>query len=298
MPLVDNLDQEAYKIYLVLSFKGSYYYIIDQHSNLIYKSIISGALKHSKEKIYIGDYVSLDTKENIAVITEVYERFNKMTRPNIANIDHLIIVCSVVSPAFSFELLDKMILSSYISGLNPSILVTKIDLLSKEELEELKEELSYYENNLNINIYYISNKEEINIDFNKIFKGINVISGQSGVGKSSFINKILNLNLTTNEVSSSLNRGKNTTTHYELHKLDNGYICDTPGFLRIDIDLKYNELKDYYPDYVKLNHCKYNTSCTHTHEDNCSIKEAVKNNKTSIKRYNNYVKLFNYLKEK
>jgi ribosome biogenesis GTPase len=291
---------------LVISFIGSFYYVLDSQNNLTYNVSVSGALKHQRVSVYVGDDVEFTFDGSSGTIIRVYERKNKLNRPNIANVDNIAICCSTTMPEFSFELLDKFLINLSYYDIPKTIIITKIDLVSSEVLSELKDNLAYYEKTLDIRVYYLNNKD---INFNyQIWDcfnhRLNALCGQSGVGKSTILNRLSSNNkIRTQEISLSLGRGKNTTTHYELHPITNNnqdicFICDTPGFLNVDIDyIKYYELKNYYPEFIN-NTCRYGNSCTHTHESDCSVKKDVTSGIISKIRYNNYVRFYHYLKEK
>lgn len=244
----------------------------------------------------VGDYVRL-TDDNR--IEEIFERKNKMVRPDICNVDQIILVFSAKRPDFNFGLLDKFLVCVEKENIKSKIVVTKIDLLSEEELLILKKQLFYYEK-IGYEIIYISVKEKINLDnFEALFENkISVLSGQSGVGKSSVLNYLNpNLNLKTNEISDALNRGKHTTRHTELFSFKNGMIADTPGFGFIDFFMTdETELKNYYLDFKKLEHlCKFR-GCNHINEPSCKVIEKVNSKEIPLIRYENYKKFYSEIK--
>ncbi|MDR2867309.1 MAG: ribosome small subunit-dependent GTPase A [Acholeplasmatales bacterium] len=297
---------------LIISFKGSLHYLLDQETGQIYPVELSGKARYLQQNLYVGDLVNFSLLNQQVQINSILPRKNKLNRPNIANIDHLIIVASAINPPFSFDLLDRFLINSSFYDLEKSLIITKIDLLTPKELEQLKESLTYYRDQLHLHIYYESSKkpqdylaDEDFLNSKNIIKcfsfPINALSGQSGVGKTTLLNKLAPEQIRkTQEVSSALQRGKNTTSHYELSKISatNTYICDTPGFLNLDINyLEADQLKNYYPDFIN-NTCRYGNSCTHTVEPECSVIKDQLSGKISQIRYNNYVKLYQYLKEK
>ena len=158
-------------------------------------------------------------------------------------------------------------------------LVSNIDKLL------IRKYVKYYRK-IGIRVYYNNQIKRIK----KEFKNNTVaLCGQTGAGKSTLLNKIdKTLNLETGEVSLSLGRGKHTTRLSIMMELCGGFIVDTPGFSMVDINIKKNEIKNYYKDFDKP--CRYK-SCLHDKEDYCKIKELVKNKKIPLWRYNNYIKL-------
>ena len=140
---------------------------------------------------------------------------------------------------------------------------------------------------------FVSNLEQQN--FNDLVKGITVLAGQSGVGKSSFINALIpDVNLNTGVISNALNRGKHTTRHVELIPLDYGYIADTPGFSSLDLDnLDRNTLKYCFIEFAeRANECKFR-ECMHINEPGCAIKAGVENGEILETRYLHYQQMLN-----
>lgn len=232
----------------------------------------------------VGDEVLFD--ENKLIITDILERKNILVRPPVANIDQSLIVMSTINPNFSTYLVDKLILMSELNNIRPIILVTKVDL--EDNIDEL---LSYYQK-IGYKVIKNDNLEEVmNILKNKI----TVITGQSGVGKSTLINKLDNsLSLKTNDISLALGRGKHTTRHTELYDIANGYIIDTPGFSSLYLNVSKEQIRDNIIEFNDYK-CKYK-DCMHINEDECVIKKLVKENIILKSRYENYVKFINEIK--
>ncbi|WP_162140284.1 ribosome small subunit-dependent GTPase A [Haploplasma axanthum] len=301
------------------------YTVIDLETKLEYNAVASGKLRYVKvdenssfNKTYgrntkkqqqiikvspkVGDKILLDTSMDQNVIIEIKDRINDLIRPDVANVDQVLLVFSCIRPVFSFHLLDKFLVILNEQNLNVTLVISKIDLISEEELTILKEKLEYYRVNLNMEIYYVNSKQRIGFDvLEHIFKDkITVLAGQTGVGKSTLLNALIpELKLKTQEISDALGRGKHTTRHSELYDFNEGYICDTPGFSKIEINIyEKEELKSYYEDFTELSHdCKFNT-CNHINEPNCAIKEAVKDGIIPEDRYENYVKFYEEIESK
>ena len=221
---------------------------------------------------------------------EILERKNELLRPKVANIDYSIIVVSVKDPEFSSKLLNKTICLNENSNVDIIIVFTKLDLLSDEELNKMKEIMNYY---YEIGYQVFTNSDE---DIEKLKQVISekyvAISGQSGAGKSTFINKLAeDLDIETGEISKHLGRGRHTTRHTEFYQIDDFYIADTPGFSSLDItfiekeDLQYlfREFNDY--------DCKFKP-CNHMEEVQCGVKEAVESKEILESRYEDYKVLF------
>ena len=187
--------------------------------------------KFRKDKLtpLVGDIVEFDCENNY--ILDIKTRRNSLDRPTIANIDSALIITSVKKPDLSLTLLDKQLVLCISNKIEPIIVFTKLDLLTKSELKKIKNLMKYYTN--------IGIKVTTNRNLYKLKRFIKnktlVLTGQTGAGKSSLLNKLdKKLNLATNEISEALGRGKHTTRHVELFKYKTSFIADTPGFSSLD----------------------------------------------------------------
>jgi len=247
----------------------------------------------------VGDIVHYEFESDQYMITEVLPRQNELIRPDIANIDQVLLVFSAVSPDFSFNLLDKFLVILGYNVLKPIILVTKIDLIDEESLIKLKESLNYYKPFYDI--YYVNSKARVGIDtLDDIFEGkITILAGQTGAGKSTFLNALRpELALKTQEISESLGRGKHTTRHSELFEYGGGYICDTPGFSKVDFEFHdATMIKNYFLDFKKYSDdCKFGYSCQHISEPDCMVKSKVASGDILKSRYESYLNFVDILK--
>ena len=250
----------------------------------LYECSSIGKFKYLKLSPKVGDLVEVDIDNNI--IKKIMPRKNELIRPPISNIDQAIILVSCKEPSFSSNLLDKMLVVIEYNNVKPVICFTKYDLLSdKSEIDEI---ISYYKQ-IGYEVYINSNLDSIkSILSNKI----SVLTGQTGVGKSSLLNHLkADLNLATNEISKALGRGKHTTRHVELLSIEDGLVADTPGFSSLDfIGMNKNDIKDNFVEFFKnQDKCKYK-DCLHIKEDGCYIKELVEEGKIRRTRYDNYKK--------
>ena len=235
-----------------------------------------------KEGIFVGDKVECQN----GVIERVLERKNLLIRPPLANVDTMIIVVAF-QPKPDFLLVDKLLVFCMVKGIIPILCVNKSDL-SENFVSDVKK---IYKNV--VDIVSISTLDESVMKLKKYIKGITALAGQSAVGKSSIINALLGEKLATiGDFSKKAMRGKQTTRLVELYDLKNGnYLADTAGFSKLSEELlliNENELKDYYPDFIKYAHeCKYK-SCQHLSLKDCGIVKAVREGKISKTRYENY----------
>lgn len=273
---------------------------------LIIKNISDLYVVKSNDKIYnckakglfrkkcitptVGDKVIFD--EGKMVITDILTRKNILVRPPISNVDQAIIVMSVINPTFSTNLVDKFINIIEYNNIKPILCLTKLDLL--EDKTSIKKYVDYYKS---IGYEVILNTEIEKIK--DILKNkITVITGQSGVGKSTLLNKLdENLSLKTNEISYALGRGKHTTRHVELINLFDGYVADTPGFSSLTfIGMKKEDIRDNMIEFNNYkDKCRYK-DCMHLKEDECEIKKMVQNGTILKSRYENYEKFVNEIK--
>lgn len=272
---------------------GGFFFV--KINNDVYDCRIRGKIQ---KKIYPGDVAEINVKDKI--IETVKERDNLLTRPKVANVEQVILLHSLREPPIDKKLLDRFILMVEASALKPLIVFNKIDLVNN--LTELKEKLKIYEE-IGYDIFYISAKKHLGLDelYKNLENNISVIAGPSGSGKSTLINSIVeDINLPTREVSDKLNRGKHTTKHVELITLPSqGFVADTPGFSNIDIEnIKAEDLKYYFPEFEKHeNSCKFST-CSHTHEPGCKVKEALEAGLISKDRYHSYKEIYKELQKK
>lgn len=247
-----------------------------------------GKFYHEGLTPLVGDHVTIDSDNKY--ILSIKKRRNELARPSIANVDACIIITSVKKPDLSLNLLDKILCSVISHNVEPIICFTKIDLLSFKEKRELKKIIKYYNK---IGIKSLTNK-----DLKKLTKDIKdktvVLTGQTGAGKSSLLNRLdSTLNLATDEISKALGRGKHTTRHVELFKYKTSLIADTPGFSSLDLhEIDKKELKNCFFEF-KVN-CEYD-DCQHLNEKNCEVKNLVHKNIIMQSRYDNYLKFLGEL---
>lgn len=250
-----------------------------------------GKFKYMKVSPIVGDMVEVDLDNKL--ITKILPRKNELVRPPVSNIDQAIILTSCKEPNFSSNLLDKMLVVIEYNNIKPVICFTKYDLLS--DTTEIDEIISYYKS-IGYDVFINTEIGKIK----KVLKGkISVLTGQTGVGKSSLLNKLNStLNLKTGEISLALGRGRHTTRHVELIELFGGFVADTPGFSSLDfIGMTKNDIKDNFIEFYKYqDRCKYQ-DCLHLKEDGCFIKKLVDEGKIRTTRYENYKKFIETLKE-
>ena len=233
----------------------------------------------------VGDIVEIDADNSY--ILNIHNRKNSLIRPTVANIDQALIVTSVKQPDFNSKLLDKLLTIIAYNNITPIICLTKLDLLTVKELEDINNIMNYYKS---IGYQVVTNDDIKTIK--KMFKDkLTVFTGQSGAGKSSLLNKLdKHLNLKTDEISLALGRGKHTTRHVELFEIAEGLVVDTPGFSSLDFyDMTKVDIRDNMKEmFDNLDKCKYR-DCMHINEDGCYVKKLVSENIILKTRYENYL---------
>lgn len=247
-----------------------------------------GKFRNMKVSPLVGDEVIID-KDN-KCIKEILKRRNELVRPPVANIDQVVIIANVY-PQFDTNLLDKLLVIIEYNNIEPVICITKMDLISDTEKEEINRYINYYKK-IGYKVYVNTDIENIS----KLFKDkVSVFTGQSGAGKSTLLNRLdESLNIKTDEISLALGRGKHTTRHVELLSLCDGLIADTPGFSSLSfIGMTKEDIRDNFIEFNTYRHdCEYK-DCMHVSETKCEVKKQLEENNIIKERYENYLKFIN-----
>ncbi|MFR0367738.1 ribosome small subunit-dependent GTPase A [Candidatus Phytoplasma palmae] len=297
---------------IVIEFLVKEYVIIDLETKEKHYAQIKGKLRHcfvkknknkiseKIEEIKIGDIVLYEKKNDTFLIDAITPRFNSLKRPNIANINQVLLVFSLKKPKFQFKLLDKFLLILNKYKIKVNLIFSKIDLINEEEFKIFQKKISYYEKFYDIHFVDSKNKTGLENLFNIFKSKVTILAGQTGVGKSTLINAITSLNLRTQEVSKGSNRGKHTTKNSKLYFFNEGYIADTPGFTKLNLsDINFNEVKNFYNDFVFFStKCFFGFNCLHLNEKNCKIKEVCQKGLIPKIRYKNYLSLLKEIENK
>lgn len=280
----------------IIKALSGFYYVEDNHQ--IIQCRARGKFRKDDLKPLVGDFVEYEVEgDNDGYIMKLLPRYNTLVRPPICNVDQALIVSSCKEPDFSPILLDKFLLVIEHLGIEPIIIISKMDLDDDGNVGKYIEDYR----KAGYRVYEISSKDNQGIEELKIiFKDkVSVITGQSGVGKSSFLNALdIKLNLETNIISKSLGRGKHTTRHVELIKMYDGYIGDTPGFSSLELEMTPEEMAVAYHDFALYSHeCKFR-GCLHDSEPSCGVKQALSNGMISKERYEHYLMNLQEVKKK
>lgn len=278
------------KGFIIKALSGFYY--VEDHGQ-IFQCKARGKFRKNDQKPLVGDYCEFSIENQTeGYIHCLLPRKNVLIRPPICNIDQAFLVFSAKEPDMNTLLLDRFLIFIEHHHIEPIICISKMDLAD----EKIKRIMEPYQKS-GYRVYYLSSKMNQGVDELKdLFKEkVTVITGQSGVGKSSLLNALdIHLNIDTNEISKSLGRGKHTTRHVELLKMYGGYVADTPGFSSLDLMMEPLDVAHSFHDFRELSSlCKFR-GCLHDSEPDCAIKDAVDDGRISKERYEHYL---SFLKE-
>ena len=280
---------------------AGFYYVYVSGSGL-YECKAKGIFRKDNLKPMVGDNVEIDVideSDRTGNVKRLYERRNELIRPVVANIDQALVIFAVKEPDPNFNLLNRFLVSMELQGVPVVICFNKQDKISPEERDFLKNAFlgSPYR------LIYTSAKYGEGIEeLKKVLSGkTTAVAGPSGVGKSSII-KAINpgADVETGEISRKLARGKHTTRHSEIIRIDDDtFIMDTPGFSSLYVDIEHEEdLKEYFPEFGEYaGECRFN-GCVHINEPDCAVKEAVASGKISDIRYKSYREIYDEIKAK
>jgi ribosome biogenesis GTPase len=278
------------------------FYYVHTGRDVVYECKAKGIFRKNKIKPLVGDNVIitiLDEQEKKGNIIEILERKNELIRPAVVNIDQALVIFAAAKPNPNFNLLDRFLIMMEKQNVRTIICFNKKDIVTQKELEELKN--TYIRCGYEI-IFTSAKKEEGIEEIGNLIRGkTTAVAGPSGVGKSSIINVLQpNASMKTGAISAKIERGRHTTRHSELICIEEDtYIMDTPGFSSLYMnDFEKEELKDYFPEFTEFQEgCKFQ-GCMHINEPKCMVKNALEEGKISRIRYNNYVDMFQELKDK
>ncbi len=297
---------------------GTWYQVRDDNGDLI-NARIKGKFKidniTSTNPLAVGDKVDFDKEENedgFMIINNIYPRKNYITRQSphnkhqhhiiASNLDQSLLFATLKDPKTSRGFIDRFLVASEAYHVPAIIVFNKVDVYKKKELEQLEEFTLEYER-AGYKVLPMSILENKGVDevIDVLKNKTTLISGHSGVGKSSFVNHIFpGITLKTQDVSGWSGKGLHTTTFAEMYDLPGGgKIIDTPGLREFALmDIEKQELSHYFPEMKELvNECKFN-NCMHIEEPGCAVKQAVNEGKISEKRYISYLTILDSIETK
>ncbi len=278
----------------VLKGIAGFYYVETESGIITCKA--RGKFRKQKITPLVGDKVTVMYEDmEDGVVSDILNRRNSLVRPPISNIDKLFIVVSLVDPSPNLLVIDKTIALSRLKDIEPIILINKTDLKDSEEFFSIYKDTG-------IKCIEVCGKTGMGVEeIRPMLKNcISAFTGNSGVGKSTLLNYLYkDLDLETGEISKKLGRGRHTTRHVELFKIDeNAYVADTPGFSSLDFDIFDPTLLQHgfieFEPYLFT--CKFN-SCTHTCEKGCAVLKAVEDGKIQKSRIASYISIYDSIKD-
>lgn len=261
----------------------------------IVKAVLTGKIRKQVTPV-VGDYVQAEKLHEQWTVQKILERSSYMQRPAIANVNQALIIMSCKDPDFSSALVDRISILVKKAGITPILVVTKCDMGMEGYIQESVEE--YQNGSMRV---ILTGKDRNCEELAEVLKGkVSVLTGQSGAGKSSLLNRLdPTFQLATQEISKALGRGKHTTRHTELHFVCDGLVADTPGFSSLDFsNISKQKLGQCMVDFEPyIGQCRFN-DCIHQNEPGCAIKQAVEEKKIPLRRYRNYLDVLEIIQQR
>jgi ribosome biogenesis GTPase / thiamine phosphate phosphatase len=302
---------------IVYKSTGSWYSVKD-HSGKMWNARIKGVFKldeiTSSNPIAVGDIVDFeeeDGNEQTVIITQIHDRKNYINRQSpraksqqhiiASNIDQCLLIATIKEPRTSQGFIDRFLVACEMYHVTAIILFNKIDLYKDKDVAKFEKMKEVYES-IGYQVVSAGLKEGQNIESIKrlLSNKITLVSGHSGVGKSTFINAVIpNATIRTQNVSGWSGKGQHTTTFAEMYELAfGGKIIDTPGMKEFGlIGVERQELSGYFPEMKKrINDCQFN-NCLHINEPGCAVKQAVMDGQIDEDRYVSYYNILESIPE-
>ncbi len=281
----------------ILKATGGFYYVWSD--GILYECRARGLFRKNGMVPLVGDWVEIEeTGSQTGYVTRILARKNSLTRPPLANLDQLFLVISILDPKPNLLVLDQLIAIAEYKKIEPVLVITKTDLGDWETLAGLYRKAGFQ-------VFCTGWEQDSDLKpLQQAMQGkISAFCGNSGVGKSSLLNRIdQRLDLSTAQTSRKLGRGRHTTRHVQLYPVEGGgYIADTPGFSSMDLERYETILKDQLQYCFRefdpyLDQCRF-TGCSHTKEKGCAVLEAVAKGEISASRHESYCRLYEEAKQ-
>ena len=274
---------------------GGFYYV-STPDGAVYETRAAGRFRKDNIMPRVGDFVELSAEKDSVV--SILPRKNELVRPPVANVDLIVVVATLRSPIVDMYMIDAFLLSAKAAGIEAMLCINKSDLCTEKDCADFCE---VYKKAGYAAVVVSAMRGEGIENLRAYLTGkVTAFAGNSGVGKSSLLNRIEeSLGLKTGAVSEKLARGKHTTRHMELFPLrGSGYVLDTPGFSRVELpNILSEDLAALYPEFAAIKTpCRF-SGCVHINEPGCAIKAEVENGKIHEKRYESYRYFYDKLKK-
>jgi ribosome biogenesis GTPase len=297
---------------IVVKSTGSWYVVRETATGQLHRCRLRGKFKNKGLKVSnplaVGDVVGFEIpeqSEGAGVIHTIEPRRNYIIRRSVhksehahivaANLDQALLVVTLVSPATSFGFIDRFLVTAEAYHLPAKLIFNKADLYDEDTLDYQQQIAGMYAS-LGYPSVLCSAETGDNVAevATLLPNKVSLLSGHSGVGKSTLINELVpDLDLKTAEISEFSDKGKHTTTFAEMLEVVPGtYLIDTPGIKELGlVDVPPAELAGYFPEMrALLGQCRYH-NCQHVHEPGCAVREAVDKGKLAVPRYESYVSM-------
>lgn len=279
---------EEYRIIKALS---GFYYV--QAEDGVVECRARGRFRRQDQSLLVGDFVRITRQEDKGVLEALLPRKNAFIRPAVANIDQLVVLASCAIPVTEPFLIDRVLAIAQLQNVPALVVVNKDDLAPAQPLAEI-----YRRAGVPVLVTSAETGEGIEALREALAGKLSCLTGNSGVGKSSLLNRACpQLQLPVGEVSEKLGRGRHTTRHIELYSLgSNTFVADTPGFSAFDterMELVHKEQLQYaFPEFAPyLGHCQF-PDCAHRKEPGCAVRKALAEGKIGQTRYSSYERLY------
>lgn len=270
----------------------------------VYRCRARGLFRQLGEKPLVGDNVEFDITDTVSdpmegSIVSIGPRKSVLVRPNVSNVDQALLLFAVKYPDPSLNMLDRFLISIALRDLPAVLCFNKCDLAGEEEIARLA---GIY-GGCGAELAFISTRDALSLErLTGMLQGkTTVLAGPSGAGKSSLIRALCpGARPETGELSVRIGRGKNTTRATEIYALSDGtFLMDTPGFTSLYLQgIEAGDLKEYYPEFTQYaGRCRFD-SCMHYREPDCAVKDAVSGGLIPQERYENYIALYQELKDR
>ena len=278
----------------IIKALSGFYYVASEDE--IFQTRARGNFRNRKITPLVGDEVIFESSNQTdGYLLEILPRKNELVRPPVANVDQGVVVTSLVEPNFSYNLLDRFLVTLENKYIHPIIYLSKTDLVADqalvEEIRSVYEPLGYP----------VIDGEQDKQKLTDLFADkLTVFMGQSGAGKSTLLNDVSpDLNLETGEISDALGRGRHTTRHVELLNLFGGLVADTPGFSSIDfLEISAEELPKEFPEFrAAAPECRFR-ECRHVKEPGCEVKHRLEKGEIAQTRYDNYLQFLQEIEKR
>lgn len=275
---------------IILKSVGGFYYV--KSGDNIIECKAKGKFRNLSLSPVAGDIVDIESDGSTTVISKIHERKNKFIRPPFANLELMILVVSTIEPSPNYLVIDKMCAIARHKNVDVAIVVTKSDVSEWKQIYDTYTQAGYQ-------VFCTgANDAEQLTELRKIMAGkLCAFSGNSGVGKSTLLNKLFpQLQLETGRISKKLGRGKHTTRQVEIFQMEDCMVADTPGFSSVELDydnfISKTDLQYAFIEFEKyIGECRF-SDCSHTNEIGCAVKTALATGDISESRYESYCTLY------